>query len=253
MNRGVDRGAIFRTQGDAARFVDALGESVEGAGASVVAYSLMTNHYHLLLRCEEGGLSTVMHRLGSRYARSFNDRVGRDGPLFRSRFLSKLVESWEYRVTAARYIHRNPLDLDRARPLSQYRWSSYGSYLGVRPVPSWLDPSPVLEVFGQSTTAYQESVEDCELGGPPDPASLMALLHLVVGELPDLDTVSRRRVARSAGIVMIDEVSSAERKELISLLGFSSARALRAAQMRAAATAAEDANVRYLLDRLRAA
>ncbi|WP_395159643.1 transposase [Ilumatobacter sp.] len=75
----------------------------------VLAYCLMDNHFHLLLHCQSGGLSDAMQRLGSAYTRHVNDRVGRDGPLFRGRFHSRLIGDVRYLANVVRYIHRNAL------------------------------------------------------------------------------------------------------------------------------------------------
>ena len=177
----------------------------------------------------------------------------RDGPLFRSRFLSRVVDTWEYRVTAARYIHRNPLDLGRPEPLGDFRWSSYGAFLGRRTVPGWLDPQPVLDVFGSDPRAYQRSVESDAEPFEASPDSLLGLLEVTAGELPDLDAPRRRVLTRAVGVALVDRVPVAHRSRLTELLGFASAKSLRAAQQRVAPALRSDPNVAYLLNRLRAA
>src|SRR3954468_6564573 len=83
MNRGAARQPIFHTKHDARQFLALVGEATDRFGVEVHAYCLMTNHYHLLLRCPNGGLSQFMHLLGSHYVTYLNSRLDRDGPLFR--------------------------------------------------------------------------------------------------------------------------------------------------------------------------
>ena len=89
-----------------------------------------------------------MHRLGCEYARWYNRRHRRDGPLFRNRFVSVLVSDEEQLLVASRYIHRNPLAFVPAAALGKYRWSSLGPYLGFRESPDWLCRGVLHELFG---------------------------------------------------------------------------------------------------------
>ena len=57
MNRGNRREAIFITDTDRSRFVDALADSCETFSVNLVAYVLMTNHFHLLVQTAHDNLS----------------------------------------------------------------------------------------------------------------------------------------------------------------------------------------------------
>jgi REP element-mobilizing transposase RayT len=60
-NRGVDKRAIFFNAGNYDHFVRLLRRYHERYGATVIAYCLMPNHYHLLLRQEaDEALSRLM-------------------------------------------------------------------------------------------------------------------------------------------------------------------------------------------------
>src|SRR3546814_9166867 len=90
----------------------------------------MTNHDQLLLRGPEGGLSDFMQLVSARFTRAANHRLERDGPMFRGRFKSLLVDSDAYLGTVGRYIHRNPLDIRPSVEIDRYRWSSFRHYCG---------------------------------------------------------------------------------------------------------------------------
>jgi putative transposase len=76
--------------------------------------------------------SDAMQLLGAVCTRHANDRIGRDGPLFRGRFHSILIVSDAQLVASVRSVHRNALDLDGVADVLLYRWSSHRSYLGHR-------------------------------------------------------------------------------------------------------------------------
>lgn len=156
MNRGLRRQNVFLDDRDRRTFLGLVREVHKRFDVSVGAYCLMGNHYHMLLYCPRGKLSESMGYLGSQYVRLFNRSHGFDGPLFRSRFTSKLIESDAYLLTANRYIHRNPNDL--GYDLATYRWSSYRAFVGRAPKPRWLKTDPVLRATG-GITGYSTFVE----------------------------------------------------------------------------------------------
>lgn len=130
-------------------FVDLLAETVHRFGLEIHAYCLMPNHYHLLVRSPNSQLSRAMKHIGQVYTQRFNRRHGRDGPLFRGRFHSILVDSDRYLDTVARYIHLNPLpktSTDRSA-LDDFTWSSFNAYAGRGQTPDWLETRHVLARF----------------------------------------------------------------------------------------------------------
>jgi REP element-mobilizing transposase RayT len=166
MNRGAGRQPVFRSARDRNTFLALLGDAVARFDVEVHAYCLMGNHFHLLVRCPHGGLSSCMQLMTSQYVRYLNRSVGRDGSLFRGRFHSILLTTPEYVDHVGRYIHRNPLDIRPPVALDQYRWSSFRHFVSGRPAPPWL----VLDVllgYHQSTASFREFVA----GGLNEPAS----------------------------------------------------------------------------------
>lgn len=99
----------------------------------VLAYCLMPNHFHLLLKqLVENGISIFMGRLQNSYARYYNTEQSRQGPLFQSRFKAVSIESEEQFVHVSRYIHLNPFSSEIVKNLDElkrYSWSSLGEYL----------------------------------------------------------------------------------------------------------------------------
>ena len=164
MNRGVDRGAVFFADADRVEFGRRLADLHDRFGIETLAYCLMDNHYHLLLRLPEGGLSAAMQHLSSVYTRHTNDRVGRDGPLFRGRFRSIHVPNDEYLLWVTRYIHRNALDLPGVSRVEQYRWSSFRTYVGLRRRPAFMNLSPVLGCFDGDINRFASFTERHEGG-----------------------------------------------------------------------------------------
>jgi REP element-mobilizing transposase RayT len=100
----------------------------------IVAYALMPNHFHLLLRVKTAeGISTFMNKLCTSHAMYFNKKHERTGPLFCKPFRCKYISSDEYFRWVLSYIHLNPMDMveiNTRSDLQNYPFSSYRDYCG---------------------------------------------------------------------------------------------------------------------------
>ncbi|OGL72122.1 hypothetical protein A3D69_01420 [Candidatus Uhrbacteria bacterium RIFCSPHIGHO2_02_FULL_54_11] len=78
---------------------------------SIVAFKMMTNHFHIILREEhENGISIFMHKLGTGYTHFFNKGHGRSGSLFEGPFKAVHIQSDAQLEHSIRYAHFNELD-----------------------------------------------------------------------------------------------------------------------------------------------
>ncbi|WP_251197356.1 transposase [Anaerotardibacter muris] len=147
ISRGVGKQIIFEDDADRKRYLSYLYKYVsEFETVELIAWCLMSNHVHLLIKAPIIDLSRFMQQLSSNYARFFNSRYERVGILFQGRFKSEPVDSDEYLRTVLRYIHQNPVKAGITSSCS-YRWSSYNAYLShsdsLRAMQSW-----VIDLFG---------------------------------------------------------------------------------------------------------
>lgn len=107
--RGIERKAIFRDNKDRNNFLDRLGNILNQTSTPCYAWSLLTNHVHLLLRTGLVPIATVMRRLLTGYEQQFNRRHRRHGQLFQNRYKSILCEEDPYLLELVRYINLNPV------------------------------------------------------------------------------------------------------------------------------------------------
>ncbi|WP_116998849.1 transposase [Desertimonas flava] len=242
MNRGGAHRTIFHAAVDGRRFLDLIGQAAELHHVHVLAYCLMTNHYHLLVSCPDGGLSKFMHRVGSLYARHHNDRLGRDGPICRDRFRSLLIDSDAYLANAGRYIHRNPLDIRPQPALDEYPWSSYRYYVTEAPAPPWLSTTELLEPF-TNAAGYRSVVEGPVSGFPVDWAVDTAILELGDGEPSGI------KVRRTVLLAMLDRAGPEAAARLAGRLTFTSTRARAMATLRMRRALSEHPGVVAVVER----
>lgn len=149
-NRGVDKRKIFSNQKDLDRFfksmlafnsVKPIGslfeqsfqkEKIKKPLVDLVAYNLLSNHFHLILiQVVEGGISEFMKRLTGGYTWYFNNKNKRKGSLFQGTFKGKHIDSNEYLLHSSVYVNLNdkiPLGGLTAKPGDLVR-SSWGEYI----------------------------------------------------------------------------------------------------------------------------
>jgi len=124
MNRGSARQDVFLCDEDRVSFLELTAECRMRWALFVHAYVLMDNHYHLFVEDPHGNLSRSMRHLNGVYTQRFNRRQHRDGPLFRGRFRSRLVQHELYASALVTYIHDNPVRAGLVGRPEEYRWSS---------------------------------------------------------------------------------------------------------------------------------
>ena len=131
--RGVAMQIIFEDDDDKRHFIKKLKqclaeEKATEEEASLIAWCIMINHIHMLTKMDIEVLTRIMKRLLISYAKYFNARYDRVGPLFQGRFDNVAIESESQLLATVRYIHRNPLAIP-GQTMESYPWSSYHEYL----------------------------------------------------------------------------------------------------------------------------
>lgn len=130
---------------------------------SLLAYCLMPNHFHLLVKqSSDRAIDSFMRSIGTRYVIYFNKRHKRVGHLFQGIYKAAMITDEPYYLHISRYIHRNPLS--HTKNLVD-AYSSYADYLGKRNT-AWVKSEEILASFQLSKfpflkgrNSYQQFVE----------------------------------------------------------------------------------------------
>ncbi|MBJ6751479.1 transposase [Geomonas anaerohicana] len=164
--RGIEKRDIFYDDKDRRAFLDRLSPMLLKTKTQCLAWALMSNHFHLLLRPTQGKLSQLMRRLLTGYAVSFNLRHHRSGHLFQNRYKSIVCDEDAYLLELVRYIHLNPLRAGLAPSmdkLDSYKWSGHAVIIGRKKFPGQ-NVDEVLQLFANNSadavTRYRQFVAD---------------------------------------------------------------------------------------------
>jgi putative transposase len=147
-SRGVRKTPLYHEDDDRLEFLAFLAEVLSRYGWTCLAYCLMTNHFHLVVRTIEPTISRGMQWLNSRYCAYFNWRYGVAGHVLERRFWSTVEQTDDQLRVAIRYALRNPVRAGIAAEPGAWRWSSYAATAGAVDAPDFLDASSVRLLFG---------------------------------------------------------------------------------------------------------
>lgn len=156
--RGIERKRIFRDNKDRDNFVERLGNILVQTSTHCYAWSLIPNHFHLLLKTGHVPITTVMRRLLTGYAVTFNRRYSRHGHLFQNRYKSILCQEEIYLLELVRYIHLNPLrakQVPNLGKLNQYSYCGHSRLMGLSE-DNWQDTEFVLNHFGRRVSSARK-------------------------------------------------------------------------------------------------
>jgi REP element-mobilizing transposase RayT len=159
--RGIEKRDIFLDDRDRQLFLERVGFNLKRWEISCIAWALMPNHFHLLVRSWEGDLSSFMRCLLTGYSMYFNGRYDRVGHLFQNRYKSRMISKESHMRVAIRYIHLNPLrgrQVKSMRELDRHPWTGHKQILTGGDA-EWQDLSAMREFFpGPGRACWSESV-----------------------------------------------------------------------------------------------
>ena len=127
--KGINANTIFYNDNDYVSFLKYFKEVCNNYNVELLAYCLMSNHIHLMLKLKEDNIAEMFKSFGARYVPKYNINHGRIGPLFNGRYYSSPINDEDYLLAVLRYIHFNPVNAGVANSLEEYKWCSYNEYL----------------------------------------------------------------------------------------------------------------------------
>jgi REP element-mobilizing transposase RayT len=169
VTRGNNKRDIYTEDRDRWFFCITVDRIALKYGWTVIAYCLMSNHYHLVLRVGDQGLAQGMCELNTAYAAWFNANHGRVNHLFGKRYWNRRLDTERSLLNAVRYVVQNPRRAGRPGPLEGHTWTSYAAAIGLAFSAIRIDRDELLALFGPTPArAVEALVRFCAHPVPPD-------------------------------------------------------------------------------------
>jgi len=180
LNRGNARMTIFEKDGDYEAFESILEQAIERYGTDVLAWCLMPNHWHLVVKPhEDGELSRFVGWLTLTHTQRWHAHYHNTGSghLYQGRFKSFPVQEEGYFLTLCRYVERNAKRANLVAQAEQWRWSSLWRWhqgnaaqkrmlapWPIRRSPNWLEFVNVPQTDNELQALQKSVVRGCPLG-----------------------------------------------------------------------------------------
>ena len=133
-NRGAHRLNIYQSEFQYNYFLQLLEKYKTKYRIDILAYCLMPNHYHLLLKQKENGsISRLIQTIWNAYVQAFNIMEDHSGTIFQGAVKGITVESDEYLSQLISYIHNNPVASGLVKRPELWNFSDYREWIDMKP------------------------------------------------------------------------------------------------------------------------
>lgn len=132
-NRGVNKDIIFFAPDNYVFLIAKMLEFINDYQVDLIAYCLMPNHYHLLLKHDnplEG--SNYIQRIFNSYTQAINKKYSRVGTLFQGNVKKRIIEDDDYLAETIKYIHLNPVKANLCQRPEDWEYSDYRLWVGLK-------------------------------------------------------------------------------------------------------------------------
>ena len=129
MVQGIERNYIFQEDKMKEKYRKLIFEKIDENDISLLAYCIMDNHTHLLLRAlKSKDVSKLMSQINTAFGKYYNKEKNRVGYVFRDRYRAEPILNECYLKNCIKYIHNNPVVAGIVKRCSNYEYSSYNDY-----------------------------------------------------------------------------------------------------------------------------
>jgi putative transposase len=172
--KGNDGRAVFYDDTDRRELMRRCVTAFAIREVAVLGYCLMTNHFHLLVRCGGEPPSPALKGLFGGYARWWNRRHGHAGHCFHNRCHAQEIANDAHLWETARYIDLNPVRAGIVARPQDYVWSSYRAHVGLEFPSPLLANEEFLRFFGPTPRLAHANYEDFVRSAPTQPRRIAA-------------------------------------------------------------------------------
>ncbi len=128
-NRGINSVTIFQDENNMWYFLKLIEKHLK-ENVEILAYCLMSNHFHLVVKIvsEEKSATQAFSNLFNAYAKAYNKQQNRTGSLFEKHFKRKKIIDESYLKNLILYVHKNPENHNMVKSFLDYKFTSFKNY-----------------------------------------------------------------------------------------------------------------------------
>jgi REP element-mobilizing transposase RayT len=158
-NHGVHRLSIFREPNNYLFALEKIKRYVREFELTVIAYCLLPNHYHFLIRQDGDARASLLPQMVfNSYSKAYNRRYDHRGTLFEGSYKVKPVLDETQLLNLCRYIHANPVLHGFVERPEDWAYSNYLEWIGERD--GTLVDRDFIAIYFDTPAAYRAFVED---------------------------------------------------------------------------------------------
>jgi putative transposase len=154
--------AIFATDEDRAFFVERLREIFVAPDVELLAWAVLLNHVHLVIRVGEVAPAALFRRLDTVVAMRERRRRGDHGAVLQDRYWSRPCHGEGEALRLLTYVLGNPAHhgaVETAEALETYPWTAYPEVLG-RSRPGIVDPARTLALIHPDADVARQTLRE---------------------------------------------------------------------------------------------
>lgn len=151
-SRGTYGRTLFRDVGEHELFLFLYNRNALKHRWETLAWALVKNHHHFVVRLTEGGLSEGMRVLHGGFSRRIHARYDqtRKGHLFRHAFFARQLEDIDDVVSTCAYVDLNPGRYRKTPHTRATDWGGYAATLGLAHPRRFHSPGALLEMIDRN-------------------------------------------------------------------------------------------------------
>jgi hypothetical protein len=147
ISRYLNREFLVQHDEERAAYLEFLGQALDRSDWLMLSYGLMSSHNHWGAIAGLMPFSRLSLAVNSRFARWYNRRHGRLGPMFADRPKTLIVSPLKAAYLIG-YQHNNPARAGVVPDATESTWTSHQAYLGLADAPPWLQVKLGLKIAG---------------------------------------------------------------------------------------------------------
>lgn len=124
----IGKDNIFASDEDKTSLMRIFADVRDGMDFKLLGFCILDDRYHLLIKNYNIPISKSMQKINMMYSGYYNSGYGNRGSIFKGRYRSRILKEYEI-LKELRYIHRIPVNSDKAEKSYDYKWGSDFFYM----------------------------------------------------------------------------------------------------------------------------